>query len=65
MDLQQAYYEHRFEILFLKSKGNTFQEFFEKLMGLAYKTDFMACRPVLLQTELEFSLKYVSGNMPG
>ena len=45
MDLQQAYYEHRFEILFLKSKGNTFQEFFEKLLGLAYKTDFMACRP--------------------
>lgn len=45
MDLQQACYEHRFEILFLKSKGNTFQEFFEKLMGLAYKTDFMACRP--------------------
>ena len=45
MDLQQAYYEQLFENLFLKSKGNTFQEFFEKLMGLAYKTDFMACRP--------------------
>lgn len=45
MDLQQAYYEQRFEKLFLKSKGNTFQEFFEKLMGLAYKADFMACRP--------------------
>lgn len=45
MDLQQAYYELQFENLFLKSKGNTFQEFFEKLMGLAYKTDFMACRP--------------------
>lgn len=45
MDLQQAYYEQQFEILFLKSKGNTFQEFFEKLMGLAYKADFMACRP--------------------
>jgi hypothetical protein len=45
MDLQQAYYEQRFENLFLKSKGNTFQELFEKLMGLAYKTDFMACRP--------------------
>ncbi len=45
MDLQQAYYEQRFENLFRKSKGNTFQEFFEKLMGLAYKTDFMACRP--------------------
>jgi hypothetical protein len=45
MDLQQAYYEQKFEILFLKSKGNTFQELFEKLMGLAYKTDFMPCRP--------------------
>ena len=45
MDTQQACYEHQFEILFRKSKGNTFQEFFEKLMGLAYKTDFMACRP--------------------
>ena len=45
MDLQQAYYEQRFENLFLKSKGNTFQELFEKLMGFAYKTDFMACRP--------------------
>lgn len=45
MDLQQAYYEQLFEILFLKSKGNTFQGFFEKLMGLAYKADFMACRP--------------------
>jgi hypothetical protein len=31
MDLQKAYYEQQFEIAFLKSKGNTFQEFFEKL----------------------------------
>lgn len=45
MDLQQAYYELQFENLFLKSKGNTFQEFFEKLMGLAYRANFMACRP--------------------
>jgi hypothetical protein len=45
MKLQQAYYQLRFENLFLKSRGNTFQEFFEKLMGLAYKADFMACRP--------------------
>lgn len=45
MDSQQAYHELKFEIKFLKAKGNTFQEFFEKLMGLAYKTDFMACRP--------------------
>ncbi len=45
MNLQEAYYEHEFEILFLRAKGNTFQEFFEKLMGFAYKADFMACRP--------------------
>jgi hypothetical protein len=31
--------------MFLRAKGNTFQELFEKLMGLAYKGDFMACRP--------------------
>jgi len=45
MNLKEAYYEHEFEILFLRAKGNTFQEFFEKLMGFAYKADFMACRP--------------------
>lgn len=45
MNLQQAYYELKFENTFLRAKGNTFQEFFEKLMGLAYKADFMACRP--------------------
>lgn len=45
MNLQSAYYEQKFENLFLRAKGNTFQEFFEKLMGFAYKADFMACRP--------------------
>jgi hypothetical protein len=45
MNLQQAYYEAKFENEFLRSKGKTFQEFFEKLMGLAYKADFMPCRP--------------------
>ncbi|MBK6420392.1 MAG: hypothetical protein IPF79_14545 [Ignavibacteria bacterium] len=45
MNLQQAYYEQRFENMFLRSKGNEFQTFFERLMGLAYKADFMACRP--------------------
>lgn len=45
MTLTQAYYEQRFEILFLRSKGNEFQTFFERLMGLAYKANFMACRP--------------------
>ncbi|MES2507728.1 MAG: ABC-three component system protein [Verrucomicrobiota bacterium] len=45
MNLTQAYYEQRFEILFLRAKGDEFQTFFERLMSLAYKADFMACRP--------------------
>lgn len=45
MNLAQAYYEARFEILFRAAKGNEFQSLFERLMGLAYKGDFMACRP--------------------
>lgn len=45
MNLQQAYYELRFEVAFRSAKGDAFQTFFEKLMGLAYKADFMACRP--------------------
>ncbi len=45
MNLTQAYYEQRFENYFLRSKGSEFQTFFERLMGLAYKADFMACRP--------------------
>lgn len=43
--LTQAYYESRFENLFRAAKGNEFQTLFERLMGLAYKADFMACRP--------------------
>ena len=45
MNLQQAYYEQKFENIFLRAKGDAFQDFFEKLMGFAYKADFMACRP--------------------
>ncbi len=45
MNLQQAYYEQKFENAFLRAKGDEFQTFFERLMGLAYKADFMACRP--------------------
>ena len=45
MNLQQANYELRFEVAFRSAKGDAFQTFFEKLMGLAYKADFMACRP--------------------
>ena len=45
MNLQDAYYEQKFEVEFLRAKGDAFQTFFERLMGLAYKGDFMACRP--------------------
>ena len=45
MNLQDAYYEQKFEVEFLRAKGDAFQTFFERLMGLAYKADFMACRP--------------------
>ena len=45
MNLTQAYYEQRFENFFLRAKGDEFQTFFERLMSLAYKADFMACRP--------------------
>lgn len=45
MNLSDAYYEQKFENEFLRAKGDAFQTFFERLMGLAYKSDFMACRP--------------------
>jgi hypothetical protein len=45
MTLQQAYYELKFENAFLTSKGDAFQSFFEKLMAMAYRADFMPCRP--------------------
>jgi len=45
MNLSEAYYELRFVDAFRSAKGDSFQTFFEKLMGLAYKGDFMACRP--------------------
>ncbi len=45
MNLQQAYYESRFENRFLRAKGTAFQDLFEQLMGLAHKADFMASRP--------------------
>ena len=37
MNLQQAYYELRFENAFLRVKGDSFQELYERLMGLACK----------------------------
>lgn len=45
MNLQDAYYELKFENEFRCAKGDAFQTLFEQLMGLAYKADFMACRP--------------------
>lgn len=45
MNLQDAYYEQKFENAFLRAKGDEFQTFFERLMALAHKADFMACRP--------------------
>jgi hypothetical protein len=45
MNLQEAFYEQKFEVEFLRTKGDSFQTFFERLMGLAYKADFIACRP--------------------
>ena len=45
MNLHDAYYEHKFENAYILAKGDEFQTFFERLMALAYKTDFMACRP--------------------
>jgi len=45
MNLQEAFYDTKFENAFLQARGNAFQDLFEKLMGLAYKADFMACRP--------------------
>jgi len=45
MNLQDACYEQRFEIEFLRAKADAFQTLFERLMSLAYKADFMACRP--------------------
>ena len=45
MNLEQAFYTQRFEILFLRSRGDEFQSFFERLMSFAYKADFMACKP--------------------
>ncbi len=45
MNLHDAYYEQRFENEFWRAKGGEFQTFFARLMGLAYKADFMPCCP--------------------
>lgn len=43
--LEKAFYESKLENAFLRAKGNTFQTFFNELMGRAYKSDYMPCRP--------------------
>lgn len=43
--LENAFYEKEFEIKFLRAKGNAFQSLFNDLMGRAYKSDYMPCRP--------------------
>lgn len=43
--LEKAYYESKFEIEFLRAKGNAFQSFFNDLMERAYKSNYMSCRP--------------------
>lgn len=45
LTLEQAFYELRFENAFLRAKGTAFQDLFNYLMGLAFRGDFMACRP--------------------
>ena len=45
MNLQDAYYEQKFENAFLRAKGDAFQNVFERLMSLAHRADFMPCRP--------------------
>ena len=42
---QQLGYEKDFHLAFLQSKGDAFQELFEKLMAKAHPSDFLACRP--------------------
>lgn len=43
--LEIAFYEGKFECAFLKAKGNAFQTLFNELMGRAYKSDYIPCRP--------------------
>lgn len=43
--VQQLYFELKFRIAFLESKGDEFQRLFEKLMLKVHQNDFMACRP--------------------
>jgi len=53
MNITDAFYENKFENEFLRARGDSFQTFFERLMGLAYKTDFIPCRPWGKQGDLK------------
>lgn len=44
-DITRSHYEHKFEIAFLKAKGDAFQTLFEQVMGKAHPGDFIPCRP--------------------
>jgi hypothetical protein len=44
-DITRSHYEHKFEIAFLKAKGDAFQTLFEQVMGKAHPADFIPCRP--------------------
>lgn len=44
-DIARAHYELKFQVAYLKAKGNAFQELFEQVMGKAHPADFIPCRP--------------------
>ncbi|WP_044890286.1 ABC-three component system protein [Myxococcus hansupus] len=41
----RAFYESRFEIAFLRKKGEAFQDFFSTIMEMGYPSDFQRVRP--------------------
>tara|TARA_B110001469_G_scaffold119598_1_gene127319 strand:- start:8239 stop:9132 length:894 start_codon:yes stop_codon:yes gene_type:complete len=45
MTIEEAFTESLFQVEFLKQKGDSFESFFDKVMGLAHKEDYMGTRP--------------------
>jgi hypothetical protein len=43
--IARSYYESKFQIDFLKAKGDAFQTLFEQVMEKAHPEDFIPCRP--------------------
>lgn len=43
--LAQAWFETRFELLFLKARGDDFQRLLGRAMSMAYPGDFVQTRP--------------------